>query len=122
MKQANQKLLQITLAAHRPHRLWSLILDTLIRLLVRWRYVIRRIEQTEIVRLQMHLNNLCRHNWEVLHTGIVCKTVSMPDDNILVADILPGLNPGLDPCATQRLVCVFSCREELVVVIPGDPD
>lgn len=50
------------------------------------------------------------------------KTVSVPDDNILVADVLPGLNPGLDACATQRLVCVFSGWEELVVVIPGDPD
>lgn len=62
-----------------------LIHDTLITFLPRPRHIIRRVKQRKVIRLQMNLRNLRRHNREVLSARVMRKPKRVPDHDILIA-------------------------------------
>lgn len=99
-----------------------LVQDALVKILVRSRDVVCGVVQAEIEGLQMHLGNFCGHYGEVFDPRVVGEPEGMPDDNVLILDNIAVLDPRLDASASERLVGVISCWEELSVLVLGDPD
>ena len=111
----------IRMAVLMGNGLLVLIQDTAVECLVRGRDIIGGVEVAEVVRLQVHLRNLGRHDGEVFHARDVVEAESVPDDNVLVNDVLGVVDPGLDTSASQRLVGVVASGEELAVTVLGNP-
>lgn len=70
----------------------------------------------------MESGNLSGHDGEVLDSGVVGEPEGVPDDNVVVDDVIPILDPGLDALSTDGLVGVVTSREQLTVLVLGDPD
>lgn len=91
-------------------------------LLVRWGHIVGGVVLAEVVRLQVESGNLGGHDGEILNSGVVGESESVPDDNVVVDDVVPVLDPGLDILSTDRLVGVVTGREWLAILVLGDPD
>lgn len=66
---------------------------------------------------------LARHDGEILDTGIVRQTKCMPQDEVIVLDIVLAGNPRADPgCLAIRLVRVLAAGEELLIAVLRDVD
>lgn len=103
--------------------LWLLDLNALVKLLSGRRHIIGRVEKAEVVRAESNLRHFRGHDWEVLHAWVVGESVGVPDDNVLVTDLVAAtIEPGLDAHASQGLICVVTCREQLTILVFGDPD
>ena len=54
-------------------------------------------------------------------TGDVVEAKSVPDDNIFIDDEIRLVNPALDSSSAEGLVGIVSSREQLAVLVLGDP-
>lgn len=96
--------------------------STPIELLITRRDIKRGIPIKEIDRLQLHLDNLTRHDWEIFHARHMLQSELQPHDYILVHDGLLAVRPGAHPGPAAGLVRVFAAGVELAVVVSGDVD
>lgn len=92
-------------ARSRPARsyfsLGILDLNTLVKLLIGRRHVVGRVEKTEVVGTEPDLRHFRRHDWEVFHAWVVGKSIGVPDDNVLIANLFAAVaQPGFDTGAS----------------------
>lgn len=91
-----------------------------VKLLIAWRDIERRVPIKEIDRLQLHLDNLARHDWEILNARDMLQTKLQPHHYILIHDGLLTVRPGAYPGPAAGLVRVFAAGVELAVAVFGD--
>lgn len=123
---------QLTSATHgaiRPNpslhrRLLMLLRDqgAPIELLITGRDIERGILIEEIDRLQLHLNNLTRHDGEILHPRHMLQPELHPHDDILIHDRLLAVRPRAHARPAARLVRVLAAGVEFAVAVPRDVD
>lgn len=96
--------------------------DTLIERLVTRRHIERGILVEEIHRPHHHLDDLARHDGEILNPGDMIDAKRDPNDHIRVLDIVAAVGPGAHAGAAARLVGVLAAGVELAVLVLGDVD
>lgn len=77
----------------------------------------------------MNLRDFGGHDGKVFDTWIVCKAIGVPDDDIIVDDIIAlalmliiVIEERLDAVPAQTMVCIITCWEELSVLVLGHPE
>lgn len=95
---------------------------TLVESLLARRNIQCRILIEEIHRLQMHLDDLARHDREILDTRDMVDTKLDPDDNILVENVVLAISPCPHTVAATGLISVGSAGIELVRSVFCDVD
>lgn len=95
---------------------------TPVELLIARRDVERGVPVEEVDRLQLHLDDLARHDGEILRAGHVLEPKLQPDDNVRVHDGLRAPGPRAHPGPAARLVRVLAPGVELAVAVAGDVD
>src|SRR5271168_2699158 len=95
---------------------------TLIDFLLTWWDVQGRIFVEKVHRLQAHLQNFARHDWEVFDPRHVVNTKLHPDDDIFVFDVVFAISPCSDACATTGLICVPTACIKFSVLVLGHVD
>ena len=93
-----------------------------IELLAARRHVERGVPVEEVDRLQLHLDDLARHDGEILDARDVLQPKLQPHDDVLVQDGLPAVRPRAHPGPAAGLVRVPAAGVELAVVVSGDVD
>lgn len=116
------RLLQSTLGGAARALVRILVAGALVELLVRWGHIVGGVVLAEVVRLQVEGGNLGGHDGEVLNSGVVGEAKGVPDDNVVIDNVVPILDPGLDTLSANGLVGVVTSREQLTVLVLGDPD
>ena len=138
------RALQIALTTHLTPcsqllLLRALVLLTLVLVLRRRRHVICGVELAKVVRLEMDLHNLGRHNREVLNPRVVRQAVGMPDNDISVPHQRPSrhriiarptlaiirrlrVQPRRNPVPAEPLIRILTRRKQLAIRVRRDPD
>ena len=93
-----------------------------IELLITRRDIERGVPVKEIDRLQRHLDDLARHDWEILHARHMLQPELQPHHYILIHDGLPAVRPRAHPGPAAGLVRVLAAGVELAVAVFGDVD
>lgn len=90
--------------------------------LVARRHVERGVPVEEVDRLQLHLDDLARHDGEVFDPRHVLQPELHPQHNVRVHDGLPPVRPRAHAGAAAGLVRVLAAGVEFAVAVPGDVD
>lgn len=90
---------------------------TLVELLCARRHIQSGVLVKEVDRLHRHLDDLTRHDGEVLDTGDVVDAELDVYDQVLVDDVVFAVSPAAHTGTAARLVCVFAAGVEFAVAV-----
>lgn len=91
-------------------------------LLVGGRNIHTRVGNEEVARLHGETTVFDRHDGEVFDTRQVSDTKGVPQDNVLLLNVLDTLvGPDFNSVITARLVTVETTSKHLVLIIGSDP-
>lgn len=88
-----------------------------IELLIARRDIERGVLIEEIDRLQLHLDDLARHDREILHPRDMLQSKLHPHDDVLIHDRLLAVRPRAHPGPAARLVRVPAAGVQFAIVV-----
>lgn len=93
-----------------------------VKSLIGWGNTKSRVLLMKVRRLQVNANLLDRHDGEILWARIVGKCEGVPEDNVLVLDIILSGSPLLNALALLALVGELAGSVQLIILVLCDPD